>query len=189
MINLNDSNLSYIIATPEIDGLSEKENSHRNNMFLNLLYSMNYTIVPIWGLQNAVYEKYYIAFTPENNQVLEKEANLLINQFRFNEIILKYKGDKILTRMLWNGEKFPMEVKYYDNSMDKRVFIHEGITFTLTEQKRYYFPKKKEHLKEGMVVEYFNNNMWSQRIITDLDSEYEKMYKLLMKYEKIRVCY
>jgi hypothetical protein len=189
MINLNDINLSYIIATPEIDGLSQTENTLRTNKFLNLLYSMNYSIVPIWGFQDAVYEKYYIAFTSEDNHILEKESKLLINQFCFNELMMKFKGDTLLTRVLWNGEKFPVEVKYYDNSMDKKVFIHEGITFTLNEQKRYYFPSKKEHLKEGMIVEYFNNNLWHQKVIQDLDTEYEKMYKLFMKYEKLRVNY
>jgi hypothetical protein len=189
MINLNDPNLSYIIASPEIDGLSQTENSLRNNKFLNLLYSMNYSIIPIWGFQNAVYEKYYIAATDEDNFTLEKESRLIVNQFCFNEIIVKFKGESLLTRILWNGEKFPIEVKYYDNSMDKKVFIHEGVTFTLNEQKRYYFPSKKEHLKEGMIVEYFNNNLWNQKIIHNLDLEYEKMYKLLMKYEKLRVNY
>jgi hypothetical protein len=189
MINLNDINLSYIIASPEIEGLSQTENIHRNNTFINMLYSMNYSIIPIWGFQNAVYEKYYIAISSEDNDIFEKETRLIINQFCFNEIIVKFKGESLLTRILWNSEKFPIEVKYYDNSMDKKVFIHEGVTFTLNEQKRYYFPSKKEHLKEGMLIEYFNNNLWTQKKINNLDLEYEKMYKLLMKYEKIRINY
>jgi len=36
-------------------------------------------------------------------------------------------------------------------------------------------------------VEYMNNNRWHERIVVNPKDEWEKMYKLLMKYEKLRV--
>ena len=112
-----------------------------------------------------------------------------MNQFSKKEIIIKYKGENMLSRINFDGSEIPIEVNYYDNNLNKKTYIHEGISFTLTEKKRYFFPKKKEELKSGMLIEYFNNNAWCQKQVANLDNEYEKMYKLLMKYEKIRVCY
>jgi hypothetical protein len=112
-----------------------------------------------------------------------------MNQFRKNEVILKWKYETLLTKMTTEGLEYSMEVNFYDNNLDKKIYIHEGISFSLNEKKRYFFPAKKEDLCSGMIIEYFNNNKWNQKEISDLDNEYEKMYKLLMKYEKIRVSY
>lgn len=189
MIDLNDKNISYLIISPEILGISQMENNHRTNMFLNMLYSMNYSIIPIQTYEKGIYEKSYIAITPEDNERFKKEIFMIMNQFRKSEVILKWKNDLLLTKMTAEGLEYPMEVNFYDNNLDKKIYIHEGISFSLNEKKRYFFPSKKEDLREGMIVEYFNNNKWTQKEIFDLDNEYEKMYKLLMKYEKMRISY
>jgi hypothetical protein len=189
MIDLNDVNISYLITTPEILGISQMENNHRTNMFLNMLYSMNYSIIPIQSYDKGIYEKSYIAITPEDNERFKKEIFMIMEQFRTSEIIVKWKNDNLLHKMTLEGLEYPMEVNYYDNNLNNKIYIHEGISFSLNEKKRYFFPSKKEDLKSGMIVEYFNNNKWNQKQINDLDSEYEKMYKLLMKYEKLRINY
>ena len=38
-----------------------------------------------------------------------------------------------------------------------------------------------------MIVEYFSNKNWTKKEIKNLDIEFEDMYKLLIKYDKIRV--
>jgi len=177
------------MASPEIVGLSQLENNHRNNTFLNMLYSMNYSIVPIYAYDKGVYEKNYLAICSEDNDKLRQESIFMMNQFHKNDIFVKYRGHDILTKINFKGDEYPIEVNYYDSNENNKVFIHDGVSFTLNEKKRYIFPKTKEDLKEGMIVEYFNNNNWYQKIVTNLDIEYDKMYKLLMKYEKIRVCY
>ena len=189
MIDLSDVNISYLIVSPEIIGISQMENNHRNSMFLNMLYSMNYSIIPIQTYEKGIYEKSYIAITPEDNERFKEEIFMVINQFRKSEVILKWKGDSLLTKMTSEGLEYPMEVNFYDNNLDKKIYIHEGISFSLNEKKRYFFPAKKEDLRTGMIIEYFNNNKWSQKEISDLDNEYERMYKLLMKYEKLRISY
>ena len=42
MIDLNDKNISYLIISPEILGISQMENNHRTNMFLNMLMFNGY---------------------------------------------------------------------------------------------------------------------------------------------------
>ena len=38
-----------------------------------------------------------------------------------------------------------------------------------------------------MLVEYFNNNKWYEKKVEDPINEYDKIYKLMIKYDKIRV--
>ena len=112
-----------------------------------------------------------------------------MKQFGVDSIIVKYKNENYLTKILQNGEELPLELKYYDNDLKKRTFVLEGVSFTLTDKKRYIYPKEKDDLKNGMIVEYFNNNIWTKREISDIENEYERMFKLLMKYEKLRYEY
>jgi hypothetical protein len=42
-------------------------------------------------------------------------------------------------------------------------------------------------LKVGMVVEYMNNNKWHEKMVQNPQDEWEKLYKLLIKYDKLRV--
>ena len=43
------------------------------------------------------------------------------------------------------------------------------------------------NFKVGMVIEYLNKDKWFKKRVEDPNSEYEKMYKLFIKYDKIRV--
>ena len=38
-----------------------------------------------------------------------------------------------------------------------------------------------------MIVEYFNNNQWNEKMVQDPNFEWDSMYKLMLKYDKIRV--
>jgi hypothetical protein len=38
-----------------------------------------------------------------------------------------------------------------------------------------------------MLVEYLNNNKWCEKLVENPNEEYEKLYKLLIKYDKVRV--
>ena len=41
----------------------------------------------------------------------------------------------------------------------------------------------------GMVVEYFNNNKWCEKLVEDPNKEWNNIYKLMVKYNKVRVLY
>ena len=38
-----------------------------------------------------------------------------------------------------------------------------------------------------MLVEYLNNNKWYQKTVEDPNSEWDDIWKLLIKYDKVRV--
>ena len=91
MFNLSDINLSFMMLSPEHPMFSTLENNHRNNTFLNMLYSMNYSIFPVYAYDKGTHEKNYLAVCSEDNDKLREEAIFMMNQFGKNEIIIKYK--------------------------------------------------------------------------------------------------
>jgi hypothetical protein len=161
--------------------INNSSNIYQMFKFLGDIFYFNATTRKITYYENVI-----------TNIEFEQEYNLkfvVTLEFGKKEIIVKYQGQYLLTKILEDGSEIPIEINYYDNNQGKKIYIHEGVSFTLNDKKRYFFPSKKEDLKSGMLIEYFNNNMWYQKKVDNLDTEYEKMYKLLMKYEKLRVCY
>ena len=86
-----------------------------------------------------------------------------------------------------DGSERPMSVAYYNENTTNKTYLHNGISFSFIEEKRYYTPKGKSDLKNGMIVEYLNDSIWNQRTIVDIDTEYLNLYGLLIKYNKMRV--
>jgi hypothetical protein len=107
--------------------------------------------------------------------------------FKLQSIVIKVKGQEQPKVVKSDGTENNLIITNYDSQLEKKTYIYQGISFTLTEKKRYFFPKNKDDFKSGMIIEYFNNNKWHSKIVQNIDSEFDKMYKLLIKYEKIRV--
>lgn len=188
MFNLSDTSISYMLISPEkVDNLPSDNNISCERV-CSILYSKDYTIMPITGYCEGKYEKSFIAISPsDDNDSLRFDAIYLMDKFDQKDIIVKYKGDDIATKVESSGSEKPMNVVIYDSDLKNKTYLYNGISFSFVEKKRYFFPKKKEDLKSGMIVEYFNNNKWIEKQIFNVDTEYEKMFKLLIKYEKIRV--
>jgi hypothetical protein len=187
MLDLKDNNLSYILCSADVQELSQIDNDIRNKKMVNLLYGLDYSLMAIPAYAQDLYEKNYLAFNLSDNDKIRKDAILLIKEFYMNEIIVKYKNNDLLTKIKYDGSEVPVDIVYYDNDLDRKKYIYETLTFCLYEKKRYFFPKKKEDFKQGMILEYCNNNKWYTKEIVNLESEYDKMYKILSKHEKIRI--
>jgi hypothetical protein len=86
-----------------------------------------------------------------------------------------------------DGQEKPISISYYNTDDDKESFIYNGVSFSFIEEKMYWRPNKKEDFKIGMIVEYLNNNKWYQQTVKEPEIEFENLYKLLIKYDKIRV--
>ncbi len=184
MFNLTDPNISYILISPEKEYYQANQNNILCETACTILYSRNYTIIPISGYLEGKHEKSFLAISPDDdNDTLRFDSIFVMD----NNVIIKYRNQSEATQIESNGSEKPLNVTIYDSDLNKKTYIHNGVSFSFTEKKRYFFPKKKEDLKKGMIVEYFNNNKWSQRQIINIETEYEKMFKLLMKYEKLRI--
>jgi hypothetical protein len=80
-----------------------------------------------------------------------------------------------------------MGVDIYNTDAENISYLYNGVSFSFVEQVRYWKPTKKEDFIVGMLVEYFNNNKWYEKKVEDPINEYDKIYKLMIKYDKIRV--
>lgn len=189
MINLLDKFLAYMLVSPEREGNTILENNVNCDRVSSVLYSKDYTIIPITGFFNNKYDKSFISITEGTNDDLRTDSIYLINNFVPEPIIVKYRNDDFITKIYTDGSEIPMNIKLYESeSNENKIYIYNGVSFTLSDKKRYFFPKRKEDLKSGMIVEYFNNNKWIQKQISaDVENDYQKMFKLLIKYEKVRV--
>lgn len=187
MINLLDKNVAYLLISPEKTINTQLENQVNSERICSILYSKGYTILPIQGYYKNRYEKAFLAFTDDDNDNLRFDTIYLMDMFEQESVIVKYRGDQFANKIFSDGSEKSLSLITYDSEMKDRSYLYNGLSFTFLENKKYYFPKKKEDLKSGMIVEYFNNNKWTQKQINNLDVEYEKLYKLLIKYEKLRI--
>lgn len=179
MLNLFEKNLSYLIVSP--DG-----NPVIFERICTILYSRDYTIIPIKSWYRQQYGQAFIAFSLTNSNSLREDAIYLMDDFFQNSVIVKYKNEESPKIIHRDGSERLLETKIYSDT-DSKIYIYNGVSFSFTEQKRYNLLNNKDQIKKGMIVEYFNNNKWNKKEVVDVETEYEKMYKLLIKYQKLRV--
>lgn len=187
MFNLKDSNISYIIISPEKNTNSQIANHHLCEQLCSILYSKDYTIIPIQSYYESKYDKTFIAISSSNNDSLRMDSLHLLELFKQDSIIVKYRNETEPTRIKFDGSENGLSILIYESNDNDKIYLYNGWSFCFHDKKRYLFPKKKDDLKNGMIIEYFNNNRWCSKKVLNIDMEYDRMYKLLMKYEKLRI--
>lgn len=186
MFNLEDKKISYIIISPEKEYKSLLDNKNSCEKLQTILYSRGYTIIPVTGYYNGKYERSFIAISTENNDIIRKDAIFLIDEFNQESVIVKYKGESSPVKLLNNGEEKLLSLSMYSDNDNNKTYLYNGLSFTFLERKRYKFLSDKNQIRVGMIVEFFNNDRWIEKEVINLDVEYERMYKLLIKYGKLR---
>jgi hypothetical protein len=176
MTNLENKNISFMLIS-----------SSKLNDITSILYTKEYNISYIKSFYKEKYEDCIIAYSDVDNDILRSDVLFILDHFDESSIIIKYKNEEIVKKIFKNGSEKLLETIMYDNNNDDDIlYIINGISFSFTEVARYWIPTKKEDFKEGMTIEYFNNDKWNQIIVDNVDEEYENLYKLLIKYNKIR---
>jgi len=190
MLNLLDENSSYIIINPFTNYLTQHENKIVLERICSVLYPKNYTIFPIYSFSKNIRENSILAMCPDDNNTLRKDSVFLMDKFGQENVIVKYKNDIEYKLIEKTGEEFLLNIKLYpDLNENQKLYVFNSMSFSFEKKKRYFFPSKKDDIKKGMLVEYLNEDRWIPKTINNVDLEYEKMYKLLMKYQKMRVSY
>lgn len=175
-MNLENLNISYLIMS-----------SDRLNDITDILYAKEYQILPLQTYYKETYDNSAMGYSDVDNDTLRKDAIFLLNHFVQESAIIKYKGDSSPRRIYADGSERLLELALYNTDDNNISYLYRGMSFSFVETKRYWIPKSKDDLKVGMIVEYFNNNKWSERIVSNPDQEWDKLYKLLIKYNKVRV--
>lgn len=176
MVGLDQATSSYVIIS-----------SDRMNDIESVLYGRDYSIIPIKEFYNGNYTDSIISYGRVDNENLRKDVLFLLNKFNKESAIIKYLGENSIMRIFMDGSEKPVDLSMYNTDFDKASYIYNGYSFSFTEKKRYFFLTRREDLKTGMVLEFFNNTKWVEKQVSNPELEYEKMYKLLMKYNKVRV--
>jgi hypothetical protein len=157
------------------------------NDITSILYAKEYLVTPIKSYYNGIYENCVIATNNVSNDDFRRDALFLLNHFIEDNFIIKYRGEKESKRISSNGSERLLETIMYNTDINNLSYLYNGYSFSFIESKRYWKPNKKEDFRVGMIVEYFNNEKWYNKEVIDPVNEYDKMYKLLIKYDKIRV--
>lgn len=176
MLGLEQPNISYMLISSE-----------NLDQITSVLYAKNYQILPIKGYFEGVFEDSIMAFGRTDNEELRNDALFLLGHFNEKNAIVKYLGESEAKRVFFNGSEEPLDIVMYNTNESNKSYIHSGISFSFIEKTRYWKPRSQDDLKVGMVVEYQNNNKWYERIVRNPKEEWEKLYKLLTKYDKVRI--
>jgi len=192
MLNLNDKNIHYIIITANKPGLDSELNDRRNSLLEDSLYRRNYTVIKLGGIYDGVEEQSFLAFKKlqiDNNEIRYDTIELM-DQFEQEFTIVKYVGEETPKKITNEGAEELMGLVKYRSDEYNRSYFYNGNSFSFSERKRYFKPTKMEDFKEGMIVEYLNDNkIWVERKIINPDKEYNTMYKVLIKYGRVRCSY
>jgi hypothetical protein len=177
MLGLEQPNTSYMLIS----------SSDNLDQITSVLYAKNYQILTIKGYFEGMFEDSIMAFGRTDNDELRNDALFILGKFNEKNAIVKYLGESEAKKVFFNGLEEPMEIVMFNTNESNKSYIHGGISFSFVEKTRYWKPRSQEDLKIGMVVEYQNNNKWYERIVRNPTEEWEKLYKLLIKYDKVRI--
>jgi hypothetical protein len=176
MLNLKDPNVSYLLASSDdINGL------------ISYLYSRDYHLIDLKGYYDGQFENSVLAYTNNSPDELRMDSIHIMDHFNQECLIIKYKGEVGAKKIFNDGQEKPMGILMYNTDSKNKSYIYDGLSFSFVEKQLYYFPKSKNDFKKGMIVEYFNKDKWIKKQILNPEMEYQKMYSLLMKYNKIRI--
>jgi hypothetical protein len=174
-MNLENINISYLIIS-----------SDRIDDIISNLYTMNYNLVEMKSYDGE-YHDALVAYSDDlDNDRLREGAISILNRLDHEYFIIKYKGEKSAKRLFRDGSEKLLEISMYNTDSDL-CYIYKGLSFSFIDSKRYYIPSNKEDLRVGMVVEFFSNNKWNEKIVENPLEEWNDLYKLMLKYNKLRV--
>ncbi len=186
MLDLRDHKVSYIIATPEP---SHRGYSLLCERYTSVTHSLGYNDLEIFSSDpNHNYGTSFITYCNEDNNNLRMNALKIMTDFKLENIVVKYLGEDLPKLVLKDGSERLLEIQYYEaTNFDRTYVLHNGVSFSFKPIKRYYFPTKKEDFKKNMVVELYHDTKWVEYVVEDVDTEWEELYQIFTKYEKIRI--
>lgn len=176
MLNLNDVNVSYfIMSSKQIDATK------------TLLWAKEWEVIPLKGYYEGVLEDSVLAYKDCSNEELKEEATFMLKTFKEDSCIIKYKGKKNPNKLDYIGKESDLSEAFFNQESPNKSYLYNGVFFSFNEVKSYKIIESKEELKNGIIVEYFDNKNWKQKIINNKESEWEDFFKLMVKYNKVRI--
>ncbi len=175
-MDLGSKELSYIVIS-----------SNKIDPIVSYLYSKDYKLLEIKNFHEGIWGDSIICWGQLNEDIVT-DVSRLVNEFDHDSIIVKLEGSLNAKRILKNGSNIDLDLIMYNTDSNLKSYLHNGISFSFSEKKKYSFPSKKSDFKVGMVVEcYSNRGEWVKRTVEDVDLEYLNIYSTLLKYNRVRI--
>lgn len=172
---MNLDNLKNSWALIESDNLNQVQ---------SLLYCKNYSIKNIIKYKNNIrYDSLFITNINSDDVFFEDIKNIM-DIYSINSTILKLNRSNDIEKIYLNGFRKNLEMS--DECLYE-TYVLDALPLSFKDKKVYWKPNSKSDFKQGMIIEYLNMNKWIKKEIIDPNSEWDKMLKLLIKYDKIRV--
>ena len=89
MFNLSDPNISYMLISPEKGDNLPSENNINCERICSILYSKDYTIIPVTGYYEGKYERSFIAVYAGDSDSLRFDAIYLMDKFNQDSVIVE----------------------------------------------------------------------------------------------------
>jgi hypothetical protein len=187
-MNLIGKNAYYILLTAYSDKQDDYTNVYQNSQLESALYRKGYEVLKLGHSENKIALLAWKSDKEDqNNNELRMDAIEFIDTYYIESLVIKYQNENDPKRLKDNGQEKNISLVNYNGDMDNSYYT-EGVSFSFEEDEEYYIPSKKSDIKVGMIVELKNNkNQWVPREVVDLDKEWDSMYKLLVKYNRIKV--
>lgn len=184
-MNLKDPYINFLIISAYTSENDDFKNRLNNSELEDEIINRDYTFFPMTGKQPS-----FLVYKDCDNNELRYDAIELMDKFNQTFVIIKYKSEEIAKKILHDGREDLLGIVNYTGEENNYNFFVEGRPFSFEPRKRYRYPKELKDFEVGMVVEILNNEgKWVEKKVKDPEVEYERMYKLLIKYNKIRVEY
>ncbi len=174
-MNLEGKDIGYIIS------------SASNSELITYLYSRGYELLEMKDYYQGEFRDSILAWTINKNQETKRESLDIIRHFDHNCVIFKEIGKTEAKKIFRNGSERPLRVIMYNTDPKNHSFICEGVSFSFVEKSIYKFPKNRDEFKNGMIVECYSNSGWIKKTILNAELEYNNIYRLLSKYNKVRI--
>lgn len=120
---------------------------------------------------------------------LKYDISNLYNLSIIERAYIKYDNSGYIHEVFSGGEEESFKITYFPTNENTEFFIYKNYSFSINNFKKYWKPSEEKDFKEGMVVELLNNNNWITMKVENPQKEFNDIYKLFIKYDKIRVEY
>jgi|AntRauTorcE11897_2_1112592.scaffolds.fasta_scaffold00138_17 hypothetical protein len=154
---------------------------------ISVLYAKEYKIIELKQYYRGHHKPSIIAYSNTGNDCLRDDAIFILDHFKEPSMVIKYLGEEVVKQIRFDGSESLLEVSMFNTDNDRTCYLLNGVSFSFVDIDRYWNPVNKDDLRDGMIVEYMNNSIWYEKKITNVNEDYDNFFKLLMKYDKVRV--
>jgi len=184
---ITHKSFSYFI----ISAFNKESDNHRNikvnSSLEDSIYLLDYTILKLGYESNGYTSDALFCYNlNRTSDDLRKDVLYLLSKYTIHSAVIKYVDEPLPKKIYRSGEELNLNLVDWSNDNSIENYFYNGVRFSFKEMKRYSMIKDIKDLKIGMTVEYFNNNSWTPKVVENVEDEWNKMYKLLVKYNKLR---